>query len=128
MSGRRPNPESLLSQEAHYRLLKALENNPSISQRELSRTLEMSLGKVNYCLKALISKGLVKANNFKNSQNKMAYAYVLTPRGLKSKAEVTLAFLKRKQSEIKAIQSEIDQLREEVKTMSHTSISSGQDD
>ncbi len=117
MSGRRADPESLLSQEAHYRLLKALENNPSISQRELSRTLRMSLGKVNYCLKALISKGLVKARNFRNSQNKMAYAYVLTPRGLKSKTEVTVAFLKRKQKEIKTIQSEIDQLREEVKAM-----------
>lgn len=104
----------MLTQESHYKLLKALENNPSISQRELSNTLGMSLGKINYCLKALIDKGLIKARNFRNSQNKLAYAYVLTPRGLKSKAEVTVAFLKRKQDEIKAIQAEIEQLRREV--------------
>ncbi len=106
---------AMLTQEAHYKLLKALESNPSISQRELSTTLGMSLGKINYCLKALIDKGQIKARNFRNSQNKLAYAYVLTPRGLKSKAEVTVAFLKRKQDEIKAIQAEIEELRQEVR-------------
>ena len=68
----------MLSDEHHYQLLKALEDNPNTSQRELAREVGYSLGKINYCLQALKGKGLVKAENFRNSQNKSAYLYKLT--------------------------------------------------
>ena len=103
-----------MDSETHYQLLRELEDNPSISQRELSRSLGISLGKVNYCLRALIDKGLVKANNFRKSNNKLAYAYVLTPQGLQRKAEITVAFLRRKQAEYQELEQEIERLRQEV--------------
>ena len=104
-----------IPEETSYRLLKLLEANPMISQRELSRTLGMSLGKVNYCLKALIKRGLVKARNFQSSRSKRAYAYLLTPKGLQSKAEITLAYLRHKQGEYRRLQREIEDLRREVR-------------
>ena len=100
--------------EAHYRLLKLLEAKPHLSQRELARELDVSLGKVNYCLGALIEKGWVKARNFRNSRNKLGYAYLLTPRGIEQKAVVTVDFLRRKVSEYEALKKEITQLRREV--------------
>jgi len=103
-----------LDEEIRYRLLRLLESNPEISQRELAQALEISLGKANYCLKALIGKGLVKAGNFRNSRNKLAYAYLLTPRGLEEKGRVTVAFLKRKMAEYERLQREIELLRLEV--------------
>jgi EPS-associated MarR family transcriptional regulator len=103
-----------MNEEIHYRLLRTLEANPHISQRELAQALDISLGKANYCLKALIDKGLVKAGNFRNSRNKLAYAYLLTPRGVEEKARVTLGFLKRKMAEYESLQQEIEQLRREV--------------
>ena len=72
----------MLSDEYRYKILKRLENEPETSQRELARELGISLGRVNYCLKALIEKGWVKANNFRNNQHKKAYIYLLTPRGV----------------------------------------------
>ena len=104
----------MLNHETHYKLLRELEANPNISQRELSRSLGMSLGKINYCLKALIEKGLIKAENFRKSNNKLAYAYVLTPQGIHRKAEITLAFLRRKQEEYQQLQAEIEELRADV--------------
>ena len=74
----------------------------------------MSLGSINYCLNALLEKGYVKASNFRNAQNKMAYAYILTPAGLNLKTELTLAFLKRKQAEYEALQKEIAELEEDL--------------
>ena len=85
-----------MSQDATYRILKLLEANPGISQRDIAREMDVSLGKVNYCLKALVEKGHVKARNFKNSQNKAAYLYLLTPSGVKAKARITAAYLQRK--------------------------------
>ena len=98
----------------HYKVLKILEQNPQISQRELANQLGVSLGKVNYCLKALIEKGLVKANNFKNSANKRAYFYVLTPRGIEAKAKISVRFLQRKLDEYEALRAEIEELQAEL--------------
>ena len=82
-------------EESHYRLLRLLDSSPNLSQRELARELGVSLGKVNYCVNALIEKGWVKARNFRNSNNKLAYAYLLTPRGIEQKAAITVYFLRR---------------------------------
>jgi|SRR5690606_19036546 len=105
---------AMLTDEYRYKILKLLSNNPHISQRELSRELGISLGKVNYCIHALIEKGIVKASNFKNSQNKQAYAYLLTPKGIEDKAKVTARFLNRKLAEYETLQTEIEVLRREV--------------
>jgi len=102
---------------AHYALLKLIEANPDISQRELARQMGVSLGKANYCLKALMEKGFVKLENFRNSSNKLAYAYLLTPAGLEEKARVTLAFLRRKEREYETIKDEISRLRVEVQSL-----------
>ena len=102
--------------ETHLKVLRCIEDNPEITQRELAEELGVSLGKVNYCLKALIGRGWVKANNFKNSNNKAAYAYLLTPSGIESKAQITMRFLKRKISEYESLKSEIEMLRREVES------------
>jgi EPS-associated MarR family transcriptional regulator len=107
-------PEAKMDEELRLRLLRLLTESPELSQRELAHRLGLSLGKTNYCLRALIDKGWVKANNFRNSQNKLAYAYVLTPSGLGAKASATTAFLRRKQEEFAQLEREIEQLREEV--------------
>ena len=104
------------TQEIHLKVLRHLEDNPEVSQRELAEVLGVSLGKTNYCLKALINKGLVKANNFKNNANKRAYLYVLTPKGIETKARVSVSFLKRKMEEYEALKQEIDQLKAEIHT------------
>lgn len=101
-------------QSLHYNLLKLLEENPNLSQRELAQRLGVSLGKTNYCLKALLEKGWIKINNFRNSDNKLAYAYLLTPRGIESRARMTVEFLKIKKQEYERLQQEIEQLRREV--------------
>ncbi len=104
----------MLTDEYRYRIFKLVEANPEISQRELARELGISLGKANYCLKALIEKGLLKAGNFRNSQNKMAYVYKLTPSGIEEKTNVTMRFLKQKMSEYETLKSEIEFLRQEA--------------
>lgn len=104
----------MLTDETRYKLLKLLEQNPHINQRELANELGISLGKTNYCLKALIEKGWVKAGNFRQNPNKMQYAYLLTPGGFEEKARVTLRFLKRKQQEHEQLLDELAELREEV--------------
>lgn len=85
-----------------------------MSQRELSRRLGISLGKTNYCLKGLLGGGLIKIQNFKNSDNKLAYAYLLTPAGVSTKAELTLRFLKIKVQEYKELKAEIELLQLEA--------------
>jgi EPS-associated MarR family transcriptional regulator len=99
----------------HYGLLKTLENNPSLSQRDLAKRLGISLGKVNYCLNALVEKGCLKVNNFRNSENKLAYAYVLTPRGIEEKARITVHFLKYKVQEYERLRAEIEELQHEAR-------------
>jgi EPS-associated MarR family transcriptional regulator len=102
------------NQEIHLKVLRHLEGHPDVTQRELARHLGVSLGKVNYCLKALIERGWVKANNFKNSNNKAAYAYLLTPRGIEQKAQITINFLKHKMHEYEHLRQEIAELEQEV--------------
>ena len=97
-----------------YGLLKTLENNPDLSQRDLAKRLGVSLGKINYCLNALIEKGCLKVNNFRNSDNKLAYAYLLTPQGVEEKARITVHFLKYKMQEYERLRAEIDELRLEA--------------
>ena len=103
-----------MNEEISYRLFKLIEQDPDISQRQLAKAMGISLGKVNYCLKALMDKGWLKARNFKNSNNKIAYAYVLTPKGLGQKTKMTGRFLKRKVREYEKLKNEIEQLRQEV--------------
>jgi len=105
----------VVTSEMHYRLLKVLEERPDLSQRELARELGISLGKVNYCLAALIERGWVKARNFRHSSNKLGYAYLVTPRGITQKAVLTVDFLRRKVEEYEALEREIAHLRQEVK-------------
>jgi EPS-associated MarR family transcriptional regulator len=104
----------MLSDEYRYKILKRLEANPEMSQRELAGELGISLGRVNYCIQALIEKGLVKANNFRNSKNKKGYAYLLTPRGIEDKAKMTVEFLKIKLAEHEALTKEINALKLEA--------------
>lgn len=108
-----------LSDESQLRLLRLLERNPEASQRELAAELGISLGKTNYCLRALVDRGLVKARNFRNSQNKKAYAYVLTPQGVQEKTRVTLRFLARKQREYVELKQEIEALHAEASALRH---------
>jgi EPS-associated MarR family transcriptional regulator len=103
-----------LTEEVRYKLLRLLHSNPDLSQRDLAAALGISLGKVNYCLSALIGRGLIKASNFKNSRNKAAYIYLLTPRGFEERARVTARFLRIKMQEYEALEHEIKQLRSEV--------------
>ena len=100
--------------ELRLRVLRALEANPELSQRQLAAELGVSLGGVNYALKALMERGFVKADNFRKSGNKVAYLYVLTPRGVAEKASLTSRFLKRKMEEYDALKVEIEALKSEV--------------
>ena len=104
----------MLTDEYRYKILKLVETKPEVSQRELARELGISLGKANFCLKALIEVGLLKATNFRNSKNKLAYMYLLTPNGIEQKTKVTLSFLKNKMDEYAALDLEIKVLSSEV--------------
>lgn len=110
----RLNKSHLVTDELRYRILKLLESNPHMSQRELATELGISLGKVNYCLRALIGKGWVKAGNFRRSTDKRAYLYLLTPKGLDEKAKVTARFLRRKLEEYEILKKEIEILKQEA--------------
>ena len=103
-----------MQDEITYKLLKSIEQNPAQSQRALSKALGVSLGKLNYCLNALVDKGLVKANNFRQNPNKSDYLYLLTPEGVEEKARVTVSFLKRKMAEYEQVKIEIAQLQKEA--------------
>ena len=103
-----------MQDEIAYKLLKIIENEPKLSQREIAARMGISLGKVNYCLKSLIEKGFIKARNFYNSNHKVAYVYMLTPSGLEEKASVTFRFLRRKMQEYEDIKAEIESLKAEA--------------
>lgn len=98
----------------YYRILCLIKEQPEISQREIARLLGVSLGKTHYLLKALLEKGLVKADNFRRSDNKLAYAYLLTPSGIAAKLSLAHAFLRHKEAEYLAAQEEIARLRHEL--------------
>jgi len=108
---------SVLSDENRYQLLKLLEENPEMSQRQIAAALGVSLGKVNFCLRALIEIGSVKVANFSRSPNKKAYVYLLTPKGIEEKAKVTLRFLAKKKNEYEELKQEINELKNEVKLL-----------
>ena len=100
-------------------LLRKLESNPQYTQRELSREMGVSLGKVNYCIKKLTEKGLIKITNFKQNPNKVGYAYLLTPQGIEEKSRLTFAFLKRKIIEYEILKKEINELQLESEEMAN---------
>jgi len=101
-------------ESVHLKILRNLEKQPDLTQRQLANELGVSLGKANYCLKQLMEKGWVKANHFRKSKNKMAYAYLLTPKGIEEKARLTVAYLKWKMAEYDQLRTEIEQLQQEV--------------
>ena len=103
-----------IPEDNHYRLLRVLEDRPAASQREIAEKLTISLGAVNYCLKALVEKGQVKVRNFRAADNRMRYAYVLTPKGIAEKTRLTRRFLGRKLAEYEALKSEIEALSAEI--------------
>ena len=107
-------PMPALPEETRYRLLRYLANNPDVSQRELAQSMGISLGKLNYCLKALVAKGWVKAGNFSRNPEKKRYAYLLTPQGIEAKTRLTVQFLQTKMHEYDALRREIETLRQEA--------------
>jgi EPS-associated MarR family transcriptional regulator len=104
----------VLTDETRYRILKLLEAEPKASQRRIADELGISLGRVNFCLQALVEKGLVKVNNFRNSTNKRAYLYLLTPKGIEEKARVTVSFLQVKMQQYESLKKELEQLQREA--------------
>ena len=100
-----------LQNDTEFRVLRMLESNPDMTQRDLAKNADISIGALNYCMKALITKGWVKMQNFSDSKNKFGYIYVLTPLGIRSRAQLAQAFLKRKLAEYEALQQEIEHLK-----------------
>ena len=107
------------NQDIRLDLLRKLESNPEFTQRELSREMGMSLGKVNYCIKKLTEKGLIKLTNFTHNPNKVGYAYLLTPSGIEEKTRLTFSFLKTKLIEYEVLKKEINALKLESKEMAN---------
>lgn len=105
---------AMLNDETRYRILKMLEADPRASQRRIADELGISLGRVNYCLQALVRKGLVKVNNFRSSTSKRAYLYLLTPRGIEERARVTARFLRVKLDEYEILKRELEELQREA--------------
>ncbi|MDP6103372.1 MAG: MarR family EPS-associated transcriptional regulator [Gammaproteobacteria bacterium] len=97
--------------DIHLDLLRKIEVNPECTQRELSKEMGVSLGKVNYCIKKLTEKGWIKLTNFTHNPNKVGYAYLLTPKGIDEKARLTISFLKRKITEYEILKKEINDLQ-----------------
>ena len=106
--------QNQLQEDTYFRVMRLLQENPRLSQRELATLLGISLGGVNYCLRALVGKGWLKMQNFNHSPNKLAYAYLLTPKGMAQKASLTALFLKRKMAEFDLLRNEIESLHEEM--------------
>ena len=103
--------------EIHFDLLRRLESNPKYTQRELSKELGVSLGKVNYCLKKLSEKGWIKLMNFGLNPNKVGYTYLLTPKGIEEKARLTISFLKLKMKEYELLKEEISKLTQDAEKL-----------
>lgn len=103
-------------EDTHYRVMRLLQGNPKMTQRELAAELGVSLGAVNFCLKALLEKGEIKIQNFQNSKRKLGYAYFLTPKGIVEKTSITARFLQRKLAEYERLKAEIAALQHEAPT------------
>ena len=114
-----------IQDDMHYRVLALVEANPAITQRALAAALGVSLGRVNYGLRALVEKGLIKVNNFKQNENKLTYAYLLTPSGVMEKSALTKAFLARKMEEFDALKAEIEALQGQVGDARRSTVVSG---
>lgn len=106
-----PRPKN---EDAHFRVLWLLEQNPELSQRDVAEALGISLGAANYVLRALVEKGQIKIQNFRAADNKLRYAYILTPSGIEAKAHLTLGFLRRKYAEYEALKAEIEGLEADL--------------
>jgi len=102
------------AEQAQLRILKIIETEPEISQRQLAEVLGVSLGKTNYLIKALLEKGHIKAGNFMRAENKLKYAYLLTPEGIRAKLELTRNYLARKEQEYITMKAEIEAMRSEL--------------
>ena len=113
MSDTPPSRRTQLQEDTYFRVMHILHKSPDITQRELAEKLGVSVGGLNYCLKALIDKGWVKIQNFRNNKNKLGYAYLLTPTGIVQKASLTSSFLQRKMEEYEALKQEIKQMKQE---------------
>ncbi len=106
--------QAKIQEDTYFRVMHILQENPDLTQRELAEQLGVSVGGLNYCLKALMEKGLVKMQNFNQSKNKFGYVYLLTPKGMTEKTALTHRFLKRKKEEYEALKVEIEALKSEV--------------
>jgi EPS-associated MarR family transcriptional regulator len=111
-----PSKQAQTQEDTYFRVLRILEENPDLTQRELAVKLGVSVGSLNYCLKALIEKGCIKMQNFSQSKNKFGYVYILTPSGISEKAALTGKFLKRKLAEYEALKLEIESLHTEMQS------------
>lgn len=112
--------DSVLDDETRYRLFKLVEEHPDMSQRQLAQEMGVSVGKLNYCLRALVDIGLIKMGNFARSNHKLGYAYMLTPKGLVEKSKVTARFLARKEVEYEALKNELFALRAEAEGLNNS--------
>jgi len=110
MAGR----QDTLKEDTRFRVLRLLEDNPEMSQRELAEAVGISVGSAHYVLSALVERGLVKLGNFSASEDKRRYAYILTPKGIAEKAAITTHFLARKLEEYEALKREIEELKSEI--------------
>jgi EPS-associated MarR family transcriptional regulator len=108
--------QAKLQEDTYFRVMRILQSNPDLTQRELAEKLDVSVGCLNYCLRALMEKGWIKMLNFTHSKNKFGYVYVLTPRGIAQKAALTGSFLKRKMEEYETLKLEIAALQGEIKS------------
>jgi EPS-associated MarR family transcriptional regulator len=108
--------QAKIQEETHFRIMRILQDNPDLTQRELADKLGMSVGGLNYCLNALMNNGWVKMQNFQNSKNKFKYVYLLTPQGIAEKVALTSRYLDRKMREYETLKAEIESLQQDVQS------------
>ncbi len=118
--------QAKIQEDTYFRIMRILQENPDLTQRELAERLGVSVGGLNYCIKALTEKGWIKVQNFSQSKNKFGYIYILTPRGIAEKAALTSQFLKRKMEEYELLRSEIEALRAEVRSDDYSGVKQGE--
>jgi len=112
--------QAQIQEDTYFRVMRILQENPDLTQRELAEKLGVSVGGLNYCLKALMDKGWVKMQNFQNSKNKFKYVYLLTPQGIAERVTLTSRFLDRKMQEYEALKAEIESLHQDVQQAGKT--------
>ena len=115
--------QAKVQEDTHFRIMRILQENPDLTQRELADQLGMSVGGLNFCLKALIDKGFVKMGNFQKSKNKFKYVYLLTPQGVAERVMLTSRFLQRKMEEYEALKAEIERLRADLEDNGNSPLS-----